>query len=469
MAQVDGTVSTDAARVESFWQNLAARVQTLLRLAFAATIILIPFRMRLTLLARPQLPIYGDYTDLLLFASDILLVATLALWLASLALEPRRVKTGPSFLSIPIAGVTVLALVSVVSSVDPVISIDNAIRLVLLGGLYLFVLNEITSINYLILPVAIQIAIQSVVGIAQVLQQHSIGLPLLQELNLDPAWSGVSIVSAEGVRSLRAYGLSDHPNILGGCLAFGLLMIATLYAGTETRWHAVMAGVFALGAVALLLTFSRAAWLAFAGGAVFCAFVFWRTRQRAAIVRWFNLAGASALLLLPFVWHNAPYLGARLDAGNAFSQVAIETRSLVERDRLAQAAFQIFGEHPLLGIGVGALPQAEQIRYPDFGAFNAYYQPAHFVLLDVAAETGVIGALFYFAAMLAPWLALWLNRRRLIFSPALIGISGVLLAVTLVGFFDYYTWLLAPGRLWQWLVWGVWAMIYSRSFGEPDA
>ncbi len=64
---------------------------------------------------------------------------------------------------------------------------------------------------------------------------------------------------------------------------------------------------------------------------------------------------------------------------------------------------------------------------------------------------------------------MWLKRRQLNFSPALIGISGVLLAVTVVGFFDYYTWLLAPGRLWQWLVWGVWAMTYSRSFGEPYA
>jgi hypothetical protein len=405
----------------------------------------------------------------LVFASDVLLVATLALWLVSLVLEPRQLKTGPWFLSLPIAGVSGLAFVSILVSVDRVISIDSVVHLVLLFGLFLYVLNEITTLEALIRPIALQVGIQSVVGIAQVLQEHSIGLQALQELELDPAWSGVSIVLAGGVRSLRAYGLSDHPNILGGSLAFGLLVIAAWYAGRESRWRVWIGAVFALGALGLLLTFSRAAWLAFGAGAGFSLFVFVITRQRGPVMGWLELAGAAAIVLLPFGWHNADNLGVRLNQDNAFSQVATETRSLGERDRLIQAASQIFSEHALLGIGVGALPQAEQIRYPDFGAFNAYYQPAHFVLVDVAAETGIFGALFYFVGMIAPWIALGLNRNRLVFSPALVGISGALLAVTLVGFFDYYTWLLNAGRLWQWLVWGLWGSIYLRSFGDQHA
>ena len=47
--------------------------------------------------------------------------------------------------------------------------------------------------------------------------------------HLDPTQSGVSIVAASGgSRLLRAYGLTDHPNILGGCLAFGLLLLLAL-------------------------------------------------------------------------------------------------------------------------------------------------------------------------------------------------------------------------------------------------
>ncbi|HEX9074467.1 MAG TPA: O-antigen ligase family protein, partial [Anaerolineae bacterium] len=414
-------------------------------------------------------PIYHDYTDLLLFASDIFLLATLALWIVDRVLSPRRLKTGPPFLAIPIASITVFAIVSTLSSVDPTISVYQAARLVLLAGLYLYVVNENLTLNSVVLPIAIQLGLQAIVGVVQVMQQHSIGLWFMQELELDPAWSGVSIVWAEGIRSLRAYGLADHPNILGGCLAFGLLVMAAWYAGAETKWHTVVSGLFALGAIGLLLTFSRSAWFAFAGGFLFGAVVLWRT-HRQALVRWVGIAVAALIVVSPFVWHNSSYLGVRLNQGDAFNQVATEARSLAERDRLSEAVSQIFTEHPWLGIGVGALPQAEQVRYSDFGAFNAYYQPAHFVLLDVAAETGIFGALFYMVILVAPWLALWVNRKRLVFSPALVGISGVLFAVMLVGFFDYYTWLLSPGRLWQWLVWGLWGAIYSTSItGEHHA
>lgn len=477
MAQMDGLVSASATQVgkaaslsRGHARDLYRVATRLSRLAFSATIILIPFRMRLTLLARPLDPIYRDYTDLLFFASDIFLLATLAFWIVELVLAPRRVKPGPLFLAIPIAGITMLAIVSVLSSVDPTVSVYQAGRLILLAGLYLYIVNENLTLNSVVLPMAIQLGLQAIVGVVQVMQQHSVGLWFWQELDLDPAWSGVSIVWAEGVRSLRAYGLADHPNILGGCLAFGLLLIAAWYAGAETKWHTLVTSIFALGAIGLLLTFSRSAWFAFTGGFLFGVVVLWKTHRQQALLRWLGLAVAALIVLSPFVWHNENYLGVRLNQSDAFNQVATEARSLAERDSLSEAASQIFSEHPWLGIGVGALPQAEQIRYPDFGAFNAYYQPAHFVLLDVAAETGIFGALFYMVVLVAPWLALWLNRKRLVFSPSLIGISSVLFAVMLVGFFDYYTWLLAPGRLWQWLVWGLWGTIYSTSIaGEHHA
>jgi hypothetical protein len=77
--------------------------------------------------------------------------------------------------------------------------------------------------------------------------------------------------------------LSDHPNILGGCLAFGLVLLAAWYldrssqesevraylnspdgSKEDTRLQAspVIVATFALGCAGLLLTFSRSAWLA---------------------------------------------------------------------------------------------------------------------------------------------------------------------------------------------------------------
>ncbi len=46
---------------------------------------------------------------------------------------------------------------------------------------------------------------------------------------------------------------------------------------------------------------------------------------------------------------------------------------------------------------------------------------------------------------------------------ALVGASGALLAITVVSFLDYYPWLLNPGRVWQWFLWGLWGGLYART------
>ncbi len=87
----------------------AAFLQTLARYLLAGLIILIPFRYRWVLLPRPMPPLYADYTDFLLYASDVLLILTLAAWLTSLALRPRRTQIGPRLLALPLGGLVVIA------------------------------------------------------------------------------------------------------------------------------------------------------------------------------------------------------------------------------------------------------------------------------------------------------------------------------------------------------------------------
>lgn len=453
---------TPALRERSAAQALARVLLGLARVTFAGTVVLIPFRMRNLLVARPMPPVYHDYTDLLLFASDLFLLATLAFWLPGRLLEPRRFHAGPRFIALPLLGIIAVSALSTLSSVDPVISGYHVVRLLLLTAFYAYVVNEVT-LAQLAVPVAAQILIQSVVGIAQVLQQHSLGLPNVQELALDPAWSGVSVIVAGGVRYMRAYGLTDHPNILGGSLAFGLLVLATWYTGVPARWQSLVTAVLMVGALGLLLTFSRSAWLALGCGAVLSLALFWMTRQREPLARWLGAGGAAVILLVPFVWHSLPFLGVRLNANDAFAQVALEERSLSERDYLLQGTLALWSEHPLFGVGVGASPQAERLAFPDPNEFGADYQPVHIVLLEVATETGTVGGVLWLTVMVAPWLALFRNRRRLTWSPALIGSSGALLAVTTAGLFDYYPWLLAPGQLWQWLILGAWGGLYAKS------
>jgi O-antigen ligase len=432
------------------------------RISFAAAIVLAPFRYRWVLASRPSPPIYKDFTDFLLFASDPLVISTVLFWLAGLAVQPYPVKLGPLFLFLPICAITFFSLLSVVASVDPLLSLYHAVRLLILAGLYLYIVNEMTSLGVLFLASGLQLFIQAGVSIAQVFSQGSVGLQKLGELPLNPAWSGVSIVSAGTSRYLRAYGLSDHPNILGGCLVFSLVLMIGWYL-TARIGKTALAALILLGLLSLLFTFSRSAWLAFICASIWILYLLYKTGQKSTAASLLGLSAAGLIFMLPFIWQAAPLLGIRLDFNRSFASVPQENQSIGERRLLIDAADKIFAAHALTGVGLGAFPQALRQAQPDL---PVDYQPVHFVLLDVAAEIGIFGALFYLVILFAPWISMWLYRERLEFSLPLLAASALLMSITIIGFFDYYPWLLAPGRLWGWTAWGVWGTVYQSSFHE---
>ena len=98
-----------------------------------------------------------------------------------------------------------------------------------------------------------------------------------------------------------------------------------------------------------------------------------------------------------------------------------------------------------------------------------YYQPAHFVLLDVAAELGLLGGMCWLWLLVIPWLALVIRRRAVLRAPWLVACAAALLVITIIGFFDYYPWLLEPGRVWQWTAWGLYGAAYVSSLGKAQA
>ncbi len=445
--------------------ELSDYLHLLARLSFWGMIIFIPFRYRTLLLARPVLPVWQDFTDFLLFASDVFMLATLIFWGLTFLVHRRKIKTGPFFLTYPLLAVLMISGLSIFVSVDRTLSTYHFVRLLFLGGLYLYIVNEVHTLNEVAVPILVQTLIQGGVGTAQILAQHSIGWVSWGELELDPTWSGVSFLVVEGVHRLRAYGLTDHPNILGGCLALGLLILAGWYLERDTapdrRWQPVRAVLLMPGLVCLLLTFSRAAWLGIVSGLVWMVFCLLRFRQKQTLLTLTAIAGAWIVVAFPFIWHNLPFLGLRINPPTAESgghEIVVDA-SLSERRLLGEAANQIFVSHAILGTGLGTFPMALLAAEP---AFPIDYQPVHNVLLDVASEIGLFGGVFFFLAMIAPWLAMWLNRARLRFSPALIAASAALLAAMVIGLFDYYLWYLIPGRLWQVLVWGLWAVMYQQ-------
>ena len=279
--------------------NLEVLFRQLSRFSLAATLICLPLHFRWVVQARPRPPLYAEYTNFYLYLTDIPLAITLCLWLARLVVRPHHLSLRPRPLTYALAGLWVAAAASSLFSVDIGLSLYHTLRLLLLFGLYLFLINNPPRLADVTAAIGLQIVLQATIGIVQVLRQHSLGLAFLQELKLDPSAPGISIVWANGVRSLRAYGLTDHPNILGGSLAFGLLLLAAGYDWARPHQRPWLAGTFTLGSMALLLTFSRSAWLGLIAGLVLLLAWAFARHSRTSLQAWTGLLGAVALVLAP--------------------------------------------------------------------------------------------------------------------------------------------------------------------------
>jgi len=425
------------------------------QLFFALTIILMPFRLRLVLWTRPFFPVYSDYTDFLLFASDLGVLFILGLWASSLIVSPRKVKVGNPFIWYLLLGITLSAWMSILGSVDPIITRYHAVRFVFLLLFYLYIVNEIFSIAWVIIPVAIQAVIQAPIAIAQFVKQSSLGLQVLGEHTLDPLVLGTSIIPVNGERILRAYGLTDHPNIAGGCLTFALVLLFSVFFYGK-KWQPFVAGIVIVPTfLALLLTFSRSAWVALFVAVSFflvCEIVLkrWNGMKRLTV-----LSTVTLLIVMPFIWKNFSVFGQRVNAGNV-----VQDQPMNERAYLLDAGNTLFVEHSVLGVGLGASPLAMKMRFENF---RINYQPPHFTPLLSALETGVVGGGFYLLLFLAPGVTFLLRWRHYIQYPLVLGAFSLLIAISVVNLFDYYTWMYAPGRLWQWLAWGLYSMTLEQA------
>jgi len=420
-------------------------------------LVLTPFRLRFTLESRPVGNIYRDFTDFLLFGHDIALILVLLCWATAKLLIRQKIYVTPSLLTLFLIAFTIILGINTFVSVDRPLTLYHFLRALSLLGLYLFVIDRKYDVQKLIPAIAIQVAVQALVAIPQFLNQKDLGLQVLGEYRLNADWEGVSIVLVNGERWLRSYALTDHPNILGGSLAFALVLLIGHYLDIRKRAALWIPASITLGSLALFTSFSRSAWFALAASLLFVfffAFSFW---GRESIKRLAVLAVLAGIFLLPVVADNWPLVETRLPFGSKdFSPTEIQ--SIGERALLNSAATQIFIQSPIMGSGFATSPQVMRSLNAEF---STYYQPAHFVLLTAAAETGLLGSALYAVILFGPWLA-FLTVRQSSNNYNFILVSSLMITITLVGFLDYYPWLLTPGRLWMYLIWGIWAVEYRR-------
>jgi O-antigen ligase len=404
--------------------------------------------------------IYYELRDGFLYLSDIALLAAIGAWL--LTPFPRRVPRLPVWLTGALLALTAWATLSILWSPLKSFAAYQAVRLWLLFLLYLVIATTPEARGALMWGLATSGALQAGLGIAQFAAQRTFGMRNLGEIVMRPEWSGASVITVNGDPVLRAYGLTQHPNLLGGFLTVATLIAIGLAAGRK-GWPSLIAGALAAVSFAgLLLTFSRAAWLGFAVGAAAGAWLLF-TRRREVNRRAIAFLALGLLLIgAVFAATQWPLLMPRL----GLTVEGVEIRSADERSGLEASAWVLIREHPWVGVGYGNFAWALWLRQPE--AIRAYpiYQPVHRVPLLAAAELGLPGALLWLTLAAGPWLAMW--RRRATWPgggvPAgtAAGIAATVAALTVVGWFDFYPWFSPQGRMLAWICWALWAQTAPR-------
>ena len=224
-------------------------------------------------------------------------------------------------------------------------------------------------------------------------------------------------------RFMRAYGTFEQPNPYAGYLGLTLplalgLVIAVLLPVSErprSRWLTWAGGCGALMLAALIMSWSRGAWLGFAAAVLAIVFAMVVRRGRAAVFLLLAALLVLYLLLAVGLMRLPPAIAQRFSDFLPYAgisdvrgaEVTDANFAVLERMAHWQSAVAMWTDHPWLGVGIGNY----QLAYPRY-ALPQWSDPlghAHNYYLNIAAEAGLLGAAAYLylwgSALLGAWRA----------------------------------------------------------------
>ena len=208
--------------------------------------------------------------------------------------------------------------------------------------------------------------------------------------------------------NFKPYGFMTNRNLFGSAQALLLpFTIYTFYAASKT-WKIIAAFAITTIFVSLILSLTRSSWLSGIAILVVAAILVlifvpgmrkkWLLGTLAVAV---VIAVITALLILP---NNESELASSVKERAASlatnrSTNTIAGANIAERLKMWKKTVTMIGDHPLLGVGAGNW----KVVIPSYGLDSTvfakgYYAPdrVHNVYLQIASESGIPGAIFYF-------------------------------------------------------------------------
>ncbi len=359
--------------------------------AFASFLVFcLPFQTRYLLPYLDGVVLQGDLTVFSVYALEILILLGVLVFGVQFQLEKRTV---PWLLGG--MGFILLSLLSALWSPVPVAATHFALHAT--SALMLFVLLSDARVDRKVVARAfiLGLIVPVLFGVYQVAVGSFPSSLVLGIARRSAETLGDSVVFFGDARILRAYGTFPHPNIFGGMLAFGILLLAG-FPVFEKRVRVFLGALLGIG---LFLTFSQGAWIALAIGLVAH---FARLNQRAlgVFVALCLLASLSFMAIAPILTIGAP-------------------TSVAERIEQAKEGLQIMKRTPVIGTGAGNYLHESYRQNP--GSPWYAYQPVHNAYLLLILELGIFILPFFL-----------LVRNPTILRPSLLAL------IATIALFDHY-------------------------------
>ncbi len=327
--------------------------------------------------------------------AEVLTAMVFAVWLAQMMAQ-RKVEIVLTRLSLPLAFFLAVLLLSTLVASSMSGSLKEILKWLELAMIFLVVANSVKErrqINLLVGALLAASLLEALYGMYQFFTRSGPEGFLL------------------GERFLRAFGTFGQPNPFAGYLGLVLPLALGLATGAAVeRGSLNVRPSFLFGAIALMLlaailmSLSRGAWLAFFSAvSVMAVMVSGRSLVYLLLVLALVviLLGLGAFDVLPEA------VTARLSIITDYVRifdvrevtVTPENWAIVERMANWQAAWGMFTDHPLLGVGIGNYG----VVYPQYAleGWENTTGHAHNYYLNLLGETGIIG--------LGAYLVFWLT------------------------------------------------------------
>ena len=269
--------------------------------------------------------------------------------------------------------------------------------------------SERRVLRQTLIYIALIIGLNSLFGVSQAL------FPSLSDITLSSdAPEKMVIVSGEEVT--RVHALSDPPNMFAWVLVLFLPVVIApllLCAAKFRRWQqALFASAIGMAVVALILTYSRGAWVAFAVMAplmaVAAVFILKGDDRKRLIYRFGAVALMVGLLAIPF-------------SGKIISRLVDDDRGAAEvRIPLIEVALAMIADNPVLGVGMGSYESVMRNYDETEGLVTEHFDwPVHNIYLHIAAETGLPGLALFLALIVIAARRGWMVLREPAADPLL--------------------------------------------------